>query len=126
MTDSRTPQEFTIEKILSRLDTSKLEDYSDETLSISDITTALNNAYEKGYEERAQIAMAEPKVIFATGDGVVLLHRNNSKIVGTLTENGNVSHPAGYAELTELGQNGWSLIAHVPAAEFAGREFLGY
>lgn len=120
-----TRKEKAVSDILGRLDTSQLLEFSDESLSISDISTALHEAYESGMlqiiQEKAEQESQEPHVVLMAGNGVMLKHRNGSMIIGTVMPEGGISHPAGYHELVDLGVMGWMLI-HIMPPEGAQEE----
>lgn len=111
-----------IADVLKRLDTSVLEDFSDDKLSVSDLNTAMgelwNAAYAAGSLDRdadydREKAKQRQGVIFV-GD-VVSLINGQSRLVGTIMpEGGQLSTPAGSHTLAEWGDMGWRIDYIVP------------
>ncbi|QGZ16751.1 hypothetical protein PBI_DEWDROP_104 [Microbacterium phage Dewdrop] len=105
-----------VDAALKRLPTSKLEEFSDTGLSLSDLKTALDAMFDTGYAagnldttEDFQRAAKQPRegVLFV-GDTVGLTH-GASRLVGTVMEGGVISTPGMSGTIEEFAGYGWRL-----------------
>lgn len=113
-TDTEGNKESVVNTIIKRYDTKNLEEFSNHGFSLSDLSTALNSAYDAGFEARDAIALRvkreEPQAIVSEGAKVTLQHSNKSILIGTMMREGLISTPAAAMTLADFGQRGWMVI----------------